>query len=149
MTAEAKNGTSTEGQSAAAAGSSKKAEYDALKKKLKESIAKRNNLDDELTKIEENIFSKETQYLADGTTHGNIIKGFENFSKTNSSSSTRVKKIQFTDEDRIFSLSSSTYVTQLRKLQAGGDGGGFNTSTASLEEEDEPSSDFSTPRKKR
>lgn len=116
-----------------------KAEYETLKKKLRESVTRRNQLEDEIAKKEEEIYSKETQYLADGTMHGNIIKGFENFSKTgsSSSSSSRSKRIQFGDEDRIFSLSSSTYVMHLRR-QSGG-----------MEDDEELSSETSTPRRKR
>jgi len=94
----------------------KKARYIVMKKKLKELLNKRNALEDDVTKLEEDIYEKETQYLADGSVRGNIVRGFRNFSKTSSSSS-RVRKIPFTDEDRIFSLSSSTYVMHLRKEQ--------------------------------
>ncbi|ODV85397.1 hypothetical protein CANARDRAFT_22930 [[Candida] arabinofermentans NRRL YB-2248] len=129
-----------------------KNEYDKLKKKLKESLAKKKELDKKLTKLEEDIFNKETKYLSDGINHGNIIKGFENFTKNVSgTSASRTKKIQFTDEDRIFSLSSATYVRHLKKINSGQATGSLNSSVALLDDdmEDADSESNNTPKKKK
>lgn len=92
----------------------KQLEYEKLKKQLHQQIINKRNLDKELTTLEEDIFNKETTYF-ENSTYGNIIKGFENFTKNSSSSSNR-KKVSYTDDDRIFSLSSSTYVRHLKKM---------------------------------
>lgn len=99
----------------------KQVEYEKLKKQLHQQIINKRNLDKELTQLEEDIFNKETQYFGNST-YGNIIKGFDNFTKGSSSSNR--KKIQFSDDDRIFSLSSSTYVRHLKKLEEHGEENG-------------------------
>ncbi len=135
------------------ANAAKKQEYEKLKKKLKESLGKKKDLEKTLTKLEEDIFNKETKYLSDGINHGNIIKGFENFTKNVSNSSTgRTKKIQFTDEDRIFSLSSATYVRHLKKINNGTATGSLNSSVALLDDDIDDTADSesnTTPRKKK
>ncbi|GME75759.1 unnamed protein product [Ambrosiozyma monospora] len=115
----------------------KKAEYEKLKKQLKAAINRKKDLDQQLAKLEEDIFNKETKYLSEGAAHGNIIKGFENFTKNSSSSSARNKKIQFTDEDRIFSLSSSTYVRHLKRINASNANGGMNAAVSDDEVDSE------------
>lgn len=125
----------------------KKARYNKMRKQLKESITKRNALEEEVTKLEEDIYDKETQYLEDGVINGNIVKGFQNFSKTSSSSTSRARKIQFSDEDRIFSLSSSTYVTHLQRMKQESGSRGLTPDTPSLEEDEEFSSEIGSPRK--
>ncbi|CDK27076.1 unnamed protein product [Kuraishia capsulata CBS 1993] len=96
----------------------KVAEYEKLKKKLHQRIQDKRNLDKQLTQLEEEIFNKETLYLSEAT-YGNIIKGFDNFTKSASAQQAK-KKMVFGDEDRIFSLSSSTYVRHLKKVNNGG-----------------------------
>ncbi|ODV96155.1 hypothetical protein PACTADRAFT_80216 [Pachysolen tannophilus NRRL Y-2460] len=107
------------------------AEYEKLKKQLHHQIVNKRNLDRELTMLEEEIFNKETAYLSQGA-YGNIIKGFTNFPKTSGSSNSR-KKFSFTDDDRIFSLSSSTYVRHLKKINENG-GNAENSSNVNFEE---------------
>lgn len=128
----------------------KKARYIAMKKKLKELLNKRNALEDDVTKLEEDIYEKETKYLADGAVRGNVVRGFRNFSKTSSSSS-RVRKIPFTDEDRIFSLSSSTYVMHLRKEQGEDDSTGptLTSATPSFEDDENFTPERLTPSRRK
>ncbi|ODV63857.1 Eaf6p, partial [Ascoidea rubescens DSM 1968] len=85
--------------------------YEKCRKELHESILKKRTIDKKLTDLEDDIFDKETIYLSDNLS-GNLIKGFENFTRTthHHSNSTRFKKNQFTDDDRIFSLSSAVYI---------------------------------------
>lgn len=128
----------------------KKARYIVMKKKLKELLNKRNALEDDVTKLEEDIYEKETKYLADGAVRGNVVRGFRNFSKTSSSSS-RVRKIPFTDEDRIFSLSSSTYVMHLRKEQGEDDSTGpkLTSATPSFEDDENFTPERLTPSRRK
>ncbi|KAH3668191.1 hypothetical protein OGAPHI_001945 [Ogataea philodendri] len=124
-------------------------DYDRLKKKLKDALNRKKEIDRQVTRLEEDIFNKETAYLSEGAQHGNIIKGFENFTKTTTStSSSRGKKIQFTDEDRIFSLSSATYVRHLKKINSGQMQGTLNPLLAQYDDDDEESEEL-TPRKRR
>lgn len=102
-------------------------EYEKLKKQLQQAILKKKSLDKHITQIEEEIFQKETTYLSESN-NSNIIRGFESLSKLNASNINK-KKLVFTDDDRIFSLSSHTFVRHLQKKS----------------EEDEDDSNESTP----
>ncbi|OUM52407.1 hypothetical protein BVG19_g1596 [[Candida] boidinii] len=106
----------------------KQAEYEKLTKKLKQALQKKKDLDSQMSKLEEEIYNKESIYLSEGASQGNLLKGFENFAKistsTVSSHNSKNRKIQFGDEDRVFSLSSAKYVRKLKKLnRENGDGG--------------------------
>jgi chromatin modification-related protein EAF6 len=57
---------------------------------------------------EDNIFKAETAYLEE-TQNGNIIKGFDNYIK----GGVARRKTNFSDSDRIFSLSSLTYAARV------------------------------------
>lgn len=88
-------------------------EYEKLKKQLQQAILKKKSLDKQITQIEEDIFQKETTYLSESN-NSNIVRGFESLSKLNASNINK-KKLVFTDDDRIFSLSSHTFVRHLQK----------------------------------
>ncbi|CCE61820.1 hypothetical protein TPHA_0B01470 [Tetrapisispora phaffii CBS 4417] len=106
-----------------------KKEYEKLKQDLKKSLKKRNALEDEFDKLNQEIYEKETEYLSNSTTGvtsyqshgnqvkthywGNIVKGFEGFSKPHGHDSNNA----FTKEDRIFSLSSIQYTKQPEALE--------------------------------
>lgn len=64
------------------------------------------------TLYEDNIFKAETTYLEE-TQNGNIIKGFDNYIK---GGVTR-RRTNFSDSDRIFSLSSLTYAAKVRTVR--------------------------------
>lgn len=73
-------------------------------------------LRDEQAKIEDEILRNETTYLEE-TSAGNIIKGFDNYIKGASTSTTTGgagtatrRKAQISDTDRIFSRSSSSFL---------------------------------------
>ncbi|ODQ78305.1 hypothetical protein BABINDRAFT_162952 [Babjeviella inositovora NRRL Y-12698] len=90
-------------------------EYEKLKQKLHDTILKKHEIDKELAQFEEEIYTKESEYFSE-CLYGNIIKGFENFHKSNPANvSTFKRKFQFTDDDRIFSLSSASYIKHLKK----------------------------------
>ncbi|KAH3670326.1 hypothetical protein WICMUC_004895 [Wickerhamomyces mucosus] len=93
-------------------------EYETLKKQLQDAILRKKTLDKEITQIEENIFQKETIYLSESN-NSNIVRGFETSNKQGSHNSSfgsvNKKKLIFTDDDRVFSLSSHTFVRHLQK----------------------------------
>lgn len=91
-------------------------EYEKLKKQLQQAILKKKTLDKQITQIEEDIFQKETTYLSESN-NSNIVRGFESLNKLNAAANNNVnkKKLVFTDDDRIFSLSSHTFVRHLQK----------------------------------
>ncbi|GAV28693.1 hypothetical protein PMKS-002167 [Pichia membranifaciens] len=117
-----------------AAGSS--AKYKQLVKQLKQNIAKQEKLEDEIDTIEHAIYNKESVYLA---STASIIKGFDsymssdhNYSSLNNGtadSSTAsdaasaaaitaaaAANISVLDNNRIFSLSSATFVKQINDM---------------------------------
>lgn len=64
-------------------------EYDQLKAKVKHSIEEKAKLESELERINQLIFDKETEYFGRSSgamnQYGNIIYGFDGFSKTGAS----------------------------------------------------------------
>lgn len=87
-------------------------DYAAVKNKLTQLILKKQALESSLAQLEDSIYEKESDYFNESV-HGNIVKGFENFTK--SSSSSNKKKMVYTDDDHIFSLSSATFVKTLMR----------------------------------
>ncbi|KAJ1980265.1 chromatin modification- protein eaf6 [Dimargaris verticillata] len=84
-----------------------KASTNAMKdaeKELLDLLTRKRQVDRNLANLEASIYAFEGSYLED-TTHGNIIRGFEGYL----SGRTDRKRQKFTDSDRIFSNSSSTY----------------------------------------
>lgn len=88
-------------------------QYTQLKNQLTQQILKKQELDTQLQNLEDSIYDKENDYFSEST-YGNIVKGFDNFAK---SSSGNKKKMMYTDDDHIFSLSSATFVKTLMKRQ--------------------------------
>lgn len=84
--------------------------YDKLKKELKELIVKKKTVDKALNSLEESIYKHEGAYLED-TQNGNIIRGFDGYLKGASNR----RRSMFSDNDRLFSLSSSTYLRTLQR----------------------------------
>lgn len=87
-------------------------DYAAAKNKLTQLILKKQALEASLNQLEESIYEKESDYFNESV-HGNIVKGFENFTK--SSSSSNKKRMVYSEDDHIFSLSSGTYVKTLMR----------------------------------
>mgnify|MGYP003365318386 CR=1 FL=1 len=124
-------------------------EYEQLKEALKNALKKRKQYQDEFNKLEQEIYDKETEYFSNvnpqtghntavslQTVQGNIIKGFDGFSKTlhhhsstnqsshgNAGNNTRELSATELDplntglpnKDRIFSLSDIDFVKQLQQ----------------------------------
>ncbi|SGZ47882.1 CIC11C00000005269 [Sungouiella intermedia] len=101
-------------------------QYTQLKNELTKLILKKQELDAQLLALEEAIYDKENDYFNEST-YGNIVKGFDNFAKSSSGGSNKRKMI-YTDDDHIFSLSSSTFVKTLMKRE------GVNTGAPDLDD---------------
>lgn len=68
----------------------------------------------------------------DDTPNGNIVKGFDNYIKTSSGGGGR-RRANFSDGDRIFSLSSMTMAAELRRrdeFTTGGNTPGLHTASS-------------------
>lgn len=89
-------------------------EYQELKSQLTKEILRKQELNNRLNKLEDLIYERENEYFNESL-YGNIVKGFENFSKNTNTSNKR--KIIYTDEDHIFSLASTNYIRNLMKRQ--------------------------------
>lgn len=141
-------------------------EYEQLKETLKNALKERRQYQDEFNKLEQEIYDKETEYFSNvnpqtghnstvslQTVQGNIIRGFDGFSKTlhhhsgaNQSSHGNAghnsKELSATEldplntglpnKDRIFSLSDIDFVNQ---LQQEGMLPGFDEDTAAVSDE--------------
>lgn len=92
----------------------KAAEYEKMKKELKESLMKKRNIDKNLAMVEEQIYMLESAYIEEAQ-NGNIVKGFDNYMKSNQNK----RKAVITDQDRIFSMSSAAYVKSKLKEDDG------------------------------
>lgn len=93
-------------------------QYTQLKNDLAQKILKKQELDTQLQELEDSIYDKEAEYFNEST-YGNIIKGFDNFAKSSSSGSFK-RKLAYSDEDHVFSMSSATFVRTLQKRQGNG-----------------------------
>ena len=74
--------------------------------KIKELIAKKEELERSLMDVETRIFNLETTYLEDTGVMGNIVKGWDSFLTSRRSGSTQQKMKMIKPSDRIFSNSS-------------------------------------------
>ncbi|KAJ8097832.1 histone acetyltransferase subunit NuA4-domain-containing protein [Lipomyces tetrasporus] len=91
--------------------------YEKIKKDLRDLLSKKKSIDKSLAAVEDYIYRYEGAYLED-TLNGNIIKGFDNYLKGSgsgagghgSASNALRRKGTYTDNDRLFSLSSATYL---------------------------------------
>ena len=120
-------------------------QYNALKKKLIQLILKKQEINAKLSKLEDQLYQKESNYFEESTV-GNIVKGFENFSKASGGALLSSggggggggkggsgsggggggagggaggggykRRIIYTDDDHIFSLSSTNFVKNMVK----------------------------------
>ncbi|KAF2468205.1 NuA4-domain-containing protein [Lindgomyces ingoldianus] len=92
--------------------------YEKLRRDLRESLHKKRQIDTNLAQIEETILRAETSYLEE-TSAGNIIKGFDNYIKGATATSTTSgpgtatrRKAPISDADRIFSRSSASFMRE-------------------------------------
>ncbi|KAL1985290.1 hypothetical protein VTN96DRAFT_8089 [Rasamsonia emersonii] len=98
--------------------------YEKLRRDLRDSLQKKRMMDKSMAQLEEQIYRFEQSYLEE-TSAGNIIKGFDNYIKGASAGSnvgagglsmagsggaaTR-RKAQVSDQDRVFSRSSASFM---------------------------------------
>ncbi|ORY19371.1 histone acetyltransferase subunit NuA4-domain-containing protein [Clohesyomyces aquaticus] len=92
--------------------------YEKLRRDLRDSLHKKRQIDASLAQIEETILRAETSYLEE-TSAGNIIKGFDNYIKGATATSTTSgpgtatrRKAPINDADRIFSRSSASFMRE-------------------------------------
>lgn len=89
--------------------------YSDIKSKLTQQILRKQELTAKLNNIEDSIYERELDYLGESA-YGNIVKGFESFSKTSGGGSNK-RRFQYSEDDHIFSLSSANYIKLLAKRQ--------------------------------
>ncbi|KAH8884575.1 NuA4-domain-containing protein [Thozetella sp. PMI_491] len=80
--------------------------YEAQREHLKDLINKRRLLEKRIAATEESILQKETDYL-ENTPNGNIITGFDNYTKGTSGAARR--KTGLNEANRVFSRSSISF----------------------------------------
>ncbi|KKK16611.1 hypothetical protein ARAM_004625 [Aspergillus rambellii] len=97
--------------------------YEKLRRELRDTLQKKRLMDKSMAQLEEQIYRFEQSYLEE-TTAGNIIKGFDTYIKGSSSGSSlgaglslssgvgtaSRRKAQVTDNDRVFSRSSASFM---------------------------------------
>lgn len=79
-------------------------QHDAYDPKTSEIERKRLALEDELEKVEQQIYDLETKYLDQSSAFGNAIRGYEGFLGGVGQGN---RKVVVRDQDRLFSMSSS------------------------------------------
>ncbi|EFX03014.1 oligopeptidase family protein [Grosmannia clavigera kw1407] len=84
--------------------------YEKSRQHLKELLQRRRQLERQLHTREESILQKETDYL-DNTPSGNIIAGFDNYTKGTTGTAAARRKTGITESNRVFSRSSISYNT--------------------------------------
>lgn len=78
-------------------------------KTYKELLEKRQRIEEELIKLEQQIHKLEMSYLEETWAFGNVLKGFDGYlSNRSRPSSSQFKKTRFKETDRLFSYSSYT-----------------------------------------
>ena len=100
--------------------------YTKLKDELVNQIINKNDIDVRLAALEEEIYEKELDYFNEST-YGNIVKGFESFGKMSLGGSNK-RKMMYSDEEHIFSMSSATFIKTLMMKQ------GVDSGTGDLDE---------------
>jgi chromatin modification-related protein EAF6 len=84
------------------------AEYEAEKKIIKDAIAKRAKILAELSHLENKIADLEGRYL-ESTPGGNILTGFDNYTKGLTGAAAQRRKVGNAEQNRVFSRSSISY----------------------------------------
>ena len=82
--------------------------YDKARAHLKYLLTQRQRLEDTLRKQEDLILKKETDYLED-TPQGNIITGFEGYTKGSSVVPGQRRRVNVVEASRVFSRSSVSF----------------------------------------
>ncbi|KAJ1502118.1 Chromatin modification- protein meaf6 [Coelomomyces lativittatus] len=102
----------------------------ALEKEVMDLLKQKQKVDKKIIDIEYNIYQLEGKYFEETLTTGNILKGFDGYQGIRTD---RKRPKAFLPEDRIFSLSSSTYQQSLeaKKLELESTSCETSTSTTS------------------
>lgn len=79
--------------------------YETAKKELRELLIRKKQADKDLAQLEAQLYKLEGNYLEDTQQGGNIVRGFDGYLKGMVNS----RKTQFSESDRLFSLSSVSY----------------------------------------
>jgi len=70
---------------------------------------RKRRLDDDLKKVEREIFDLEEKYLEDTNQHGNIVKGWDGYLNSKPKALTNAqRRVKILDKHRIFTNSSTT-----------------------------------------
>ena len=99
--------------------------YKQLAKQLAQHAARQQQLEDELDAVEKNIYRQESVYLS-GT--GSIVRGFDTYTQSSSAAAAAAGNapsaaaVPVDDPNRVFSLSSATFVKQLQLQHQQGSG---------------------------
>lgn len=95
--------------------------YESLRTKLRTTLTKKRQLDEQLAALEENIYKLEGSYLQETNGAGNIVRGFDNWVKgvvvggDKRAADERKARIKIREDDRIFSHSSMSWM-RVRRL---------------------------------
>lgn len=92
--------------------------YETAKKELRELLVRKKQADKDLAQLEAQIYKLEGNYLEDTQQGGNIIRGFDGYLK----GLVNTRKSQFSESDRLFSLSSVSYSETAQPAEKGADG---------------------------
>lgn len=82
--------------------------YEKTRRHLQELLRKKALISNNLANLEEQIYKKETEYLEE-TPSGNIITGFENYTKGTNTGLGGRKRGNVVDGNRVFSRSSVSF----------------------------------------
>ncbi|WFD42194.1 chromatin modification- protein eaf6 [Malassezia psittaci] len=92
--------------------------YDTIKAQLKDGLAQKRQVDQDLTDLETQIYLYEGSYLnSTALSGGNVIRGFDSYMKTNTFGTGNVRgndaSYPVPNDDRMFSTSSATHLRSL------------------------------------
>eukprot|EP01080_Neovahlkampfia_damariscottae_P004034 gene4034-7323_t len=82
-----------------------------------EDLQERNaDLEEDLKRLEQQIYKLETNYLDEAWSYGTALRGFEGYLSSRIRATSTPKKKPFKDSDRIFSNSSATSEKAIKEL---------------------------------
>ena len=92
--------------------------YETIKAQLKDGLAQKRQVDQDLTDLESQIYLYESSYLnSTALSGGNVIRGFDSYMKTNTfgtgNSRGNIASYSVPNDDRMFSTSSATHLRSL------------------------------------